>query len=66
MDMRAWLTIGLVSLICIHSITAAATCWSRIASSNFEMYTTSGERSARDTVRYFEQVRSYFAVTHLD
>ncbi len=34
-----------------------------MASSNFEMYTTGGERSARDTLRYFEQVHSFFAQT---
>src|SRR5262249_14191709 len=30
---------------------------------NFEMYTTAGERSARDTVRFFEQIHSFFAQT---
>ncbi len=34
--------------------------WTRMASPNFEMYTTSGERDARDTLRYFEQVRGFF------
>jgi hypothetical protein len=34
-----------------------------MSSANFEMYTTAGERSARDTLRYFEQVRSFFAQT---
>src|SRR5215472_1268473 len=42
---------------------AAETHWSRMASANFEMYTTAGERSARDTLRYFEQVRGMFAQT---
>ena len=37
--------------------------WSRMQSPNFEMYTTAGERSARDTLRYFEQVHSFFAQT---
>jgi hypothetical protein len=60
MEMRAWVTLGFVSLICLPSITAAEMRWSRIASSNFEMYTTASERSARDTIRYFEQVRGFF------
>jgi tetratricopeptide (TPR) repeat protein len=54
-------TLGFGSLICLHSIAAAETRWSRIASPNFEMYTTAGERSASDTIRYFEQVRGFFA-----
>ena len=35
----------------------------RMQSPNLEMYTTAGERSARDTLRYFEQVHSFFAQT---
>jgi tetratricopeptide (TPR) repeat protein len=61
MKMRAWVTLGFSSLICFHSITAADAHWTRIASPNFEMYTTAGERNARDTIRYFEQVRGFFA-----
>src|SRR5271155_192909 len=58
--MRASVTLGFAGLICFHSITAAETHWSRIASPNFEMYTTAGERSARETIRYFEQVHGFF------
>jgi thioredoxin-like negative regulator of GroEL len=61
MEMRAWVTLGFSSLFCLHSLTAADPRWSRMASPNFEMYTTAGERSARDTIRYFEQVRGFFA-----
>jgi Flp pilus assembly protein TadD len=32
-------------------------------SPNFEMYTTTGDRSARDTLRFFEQIHSFFAQT---
>jgi tetratricopeptide (TPR) repeat protein len=60
MEMRAWVMLGFGSLLCLRSITAADTRWTRIASPNFEMYTTAGERSARDTIRYFEQVRGFF------
>ncbi len=38
----------------------AETHWTRMASPNFEMYTTAGERSARDTLRYFEQAHTFF------
>ncbi|HEY1342182.1 MAG TPA: hypothetical protein VGF59_31960 [Bryobacteraceae bacterium] len=34
--------------------------WLRIKSANFELFTTAGERSGRDLVRHFEQVRSFF------
>jgi tetratricopeptide (TPR) repeat protein len=34
--------------------------WQRIASPNFELFTTAGERSGRDVARHFEQVRSFF------
>ena len=40
---------------------AADSRWSRMQSPNFEMYTTAGERSARDTLRYFEQIHGFFA-----
>ncbi len=35
--------------------------WTRVASPNFEIYTTANERAARDTLRYFEQVRGFFS-----
>jgi len=34
--------------------------WLRITSANFELFTTAGERSGRDLIRHFEQVRSFF------
>ena len=34
--------------------------WIRIRSANFELFTTAGERTGRDLVRYFEQVHSFF------
>lgn len=34
--------------------------WLRLKSANFEMYTTASERDARETLKYFEQVRSFF------
>src|SRR5579863_9039575 len=34
--------------------------WLRISSSNFELYTTAGEKKGREAVLYFEQVRGLF------
>src|SRR5271166_5577645 len=58
MQRRIMLLFG--ALICFNSITAE-THWTRITSPNFELYTTAGERSARDTLRFFEQVHDFFA-----
>jgi tetratricopeptide (TPR) repeat protein len=42
---------------------AAANDWVRISSRNFEMYTNAGEKDARKTIEYFEQVRDFFMRT---
>jgi tetratricopeptide (TPR) repeat protein len=34
--------------------------WLEIKSTNFELFTTAGERSGREVVRHFEQVRAFF------
>ena len=34
--------------------------WVRIASANFELFTTAGDRAGRDLVKHFEQVHSFF------
>jgi len=34
--------------------------WIRVASTNFELYTTAGERAGRDLAKQFEQARSFF------
>ena len=34
--------------------------WLKITSANFELFTTGSERSGRDLIRHFEQVRSFF------
>src|ERR1700677_4164298 len=60
MGMRAWVMLGFVGLIGVHPIMAADAHWTRVASPNFEMYSTAGERSAREPVRYFEQGRRFF------
>jgi hypothetical protein len=37
--------------------------WIRIQSQNFEIYSTAGESSTRDTLKEFEQVRAFFVST---
>jgi hypothetical protein len=59
--MRRNIVCGFAALLCLNSVVAADPHWSRMASAHFEMYTTASERSARDTLRYFEQVHSVFA-----
>ena len=58
--MPAW-TSAILCGLSLQSVLAAESQWSRMQSPNFEMYTTAGERSARDTLRYFEQVHDFFA-----
>jgi tetratricopeptide (TPR) repeat protein len=38
----------------------AADRWARIATPDFELYTTAGEKDGKDTIRHFEQVRGFF------
>ena len=52
-----------VAIVCLAAACALAAKgdpWLKITSANFELYTTGGERSGRDLVRHFEQVRSFF------
>ena len=52
--------------MCLLACSAALTGetrWIKIATPDFEMYSTSGDRAARDTLRFFEQIRSFFAGT---
>lgn len=58
--MRSRIALGIGALFCFNSLIAADAKWTRIATPNFEMYTTASERSAHDTLRYFEQIRSFF------
>jgi hypothetical protein len=39
---------------------AAADQWVKLATPNFELYTTAGEKKGREAILYFEQVRSFF------
>jgi tetratricopeptide (TPR) repeat protein len=55
-----WL--GIAALICTAGAHAEAR-WIHVRSANFEMYSTAGEGAARNTLRYFEKVRSFFLQT---
>src|SRR5437868_834764 len=54
--MRLWIHL----ILCAALASAADSRWMRMESSHFEMYTTAGDRAARETLRYFEQVHSFF------
>jgi hypothetical protein len=51
-----------VAILAVTACLPAATQdpWLKITSANFELYTTASERSGRDLIRQFEQVRSFF------
>jgi tetratricopeptide (TPR) repeat protein len=49
----------LIASALFHSAVGAER-WERLKSPDFEMYSSAGERGSRDTIRYFEQVRSFF------
>jgi len=57
--MRICLKFALAAFI-ILSLRGAEMRWIKLRSANFDMYTTASERSARETLKYFEQVRSFF------
>ena len=57
-EMLRWIARACL-LICVNLV-AGEPQWTRLVSPNFEMYTTAGPRGARDTLRYFEQVHSFF------
>ena len=40
--------------------TAAAQTWTYAESEHFEVYTTGGDRTARDALTYFERVHAFF------
>jgi Flp pilus assembly protein TadD len=57
---RSSVLLLLLSLLPLPLHAAPHDPWVRIRSANFELFTTAGERTGRDLVRYFEQVHSFF------
>jgi tetratricopeptide (TPR) repeat protein len=51
------------ALLCAAALAPAETRWIHIRSADFEMYSTAAESAARSTLRYFEQVLSFFLQT---
>ncbi len=51
----------LTAVLAFASVASAAEQkWVKATSTNFEVYTTAGEKKAREAILYFEQVRSFF------
>src|SRR5579863_7133997 len=53
---------SLITAILAFSLDAADQ-WVKLATPNFELYTTAGEKKGREAILYFEQVRSFFLQT---
>src|SRR5215472_14598408 len=57
--------LGLAAIFSFGMLTvpapAAEQHWLKLTSSNFELYTTAGERKGREGILYFEQVRDFFS-----
>jgi tetratricopeptide (TPR) repeat protein len=49
-----------LALLVSCSLLSGAEKWIRATSPNFELYTSQGERQAKETILYFEQVREFF------
>uniref|UniRef100_Q01UR5 DUF1570 domain-containing protein n=1 Tax=Solibacter usitatus (strain Ellin6076) TaxID=234267 RepID=Q01UR5_SOLUE len=58
--LRATRVGALACLLLPACFSAPQDSWLKITSANFELYTTAGERSGRDLIKHFEQVRSFF------
>src|SRR6266700_4890906 len=63
--LRTLLCVSLLALLATttHPAGGAESRWIRMKSANFEMYSSAGARSTRDTIREFEQVRGFFLQT---
>ena len=60
-EMRWTWRLALLLTLTSPQVGFAAEQWLRINSSNFELFTTAGEKKGREAILYFEQVRSLFA-----
>jgi tetratricopeptide (TPR) repeat protein len=59
--MRWILRSALLLTLSSAQVSFAADQWLKINSSNFELFTTAGEKKGREAILYFEQVRSLFS-----
>ncbi len=58
--MRGWILLALAAGLAFGQTPQPQSAWIRLASPNFELYTDQGEKTGRDTILYFEQVRGFF------
>ncbi len=58
---RAWVILLSAALAPLVAAAGAENRWIRLKSANFELYSSANARTARDTVREFEQVRGLFS-----
>jgi hypothetical protein len=58
---RAALVLALVMLAAARPGVAAASKWTYASSEHFDIYTTAGEKRAREALVYFERVHAFFA-----
>ena len=56
----SWLFVLVIAVIAMVAPTYAKQEWIRVATPNFELYTTAGEKRARSAILYFETIRSFF------
>jgi len=57
------LTFCLFAFLCSLAPLAGEEHWIRLTTPHFELYSTAGEKKAREALLYFEQVRSFFLET---
>lgn len=61
--MRVPFRSAVVALCFLWPLSAADPRWIRIPATDFEVYSSAGERNTRETLQYFERVRSFFEQT---
>jgi hypothetical protein len=53
-------TVWMAAMVIVSVPAKAADHWTRLSTTNFELYTTASERDGRNTILHFEQVREFF------
>ena len=63
--MPGYLRLGMLGLAAAAWVYGADVRWIRMKSSDFDIYSSAGEKATRETLEHFEQVRSFFTqATH--
>src|SRR5579871_1776570 len=58
---RGWFFVLMAGSLMLPLARAAESHWIQMRSSDFEVYSTASEKSTRDTLHQFEQVRGFFS-----